>query len=411
MTSFLQQRKDARLQKRRDAKILGFDRWMRFRDPERMARALADASKQIKKKRHIALIESNTKYGNVRALAVALKDHLEPDEFTFIAYNLAGVEWGLSQGINSAKFSLKPEPANIAIWEKLLTSSVSVHESHDFWRTREGMFKRALLSGSKKIQLWHGSAGPIGKEIALGRLTAQPAMWHFTAIATTSVGWHSLVCEPNFDEARRLDRVQAENVIHDIEFRMVPVLKAGTWTKPEKPVVVVAPTFPESVEGENILAGWIERIGNWAFENKVEVRVHLHPSSKKSLKEKVDKMKGLTRIPGGVPSMQLREISLVVTDYSSIAHDALLVGTPVMMVVGDIETYKQDREIFVDPEQWECVYLVDETEKLAASLNSALGNDALASQRLSYTKGLISSLVAAPGENTIGSIVHILEDF
>jgi hypothetical protein len=408
MSSFLQQRKDARLQKRRDAKILGFDRWMRFRDPERMARALADASKQINKKRHVSLVESNGKYGNVRALAVALKDHLEPNEFTFIAHNKAGVEWGQSQGINSAKFSLKPEPANIAIWEKLLTSSVSVHESHDFWRTREGMFKRALLSGSKKIQLWHGSAGPIGKEIALGRLTAQPAMWHFTAIATTSVGWHSLVCEPNFDEARRLDRVQAENVIHDIEFRMVPVLKAGTWVKPEKPVVVVAPTFPESVEGESVLAGWIEKLSNWALESKVEVRVHLHPSSKMSLKEKVDKMRGVTRIPGGVPSMQLREVSLIITDFSSIAHDALLVGTPVMMVVGDIETYKQDREIFIDQEQWDCVYVTSDFEMISQQIESALTEDSLQTQRMEFAKHAQLALRQLPGTNTIAAIKSLM---
>lgn len=404
----MQNRKDIRLQKRRDANILRFDRWMRLRDPERMARELADASRLIKKKSHIALIESNSKYGNVRALAVALKDHLEPHEFTFIAYSKGGVRWAREQEIESAKFSLRPDPKNVMVWEKLLTSSVSVHESHDFWRKREGMFKRALLSGSKKIQLWHGSAGPIGKEIALGRLTAQPAMWHFTAIATTSVGWHSLVCEPNFDEARRLDRVQAENVIHDIEFRMVPVLKAGSWTKPEKPVIIIAPTFPESVEGENILSNWIKQIGVWAQESKVEVLVHLHPSSKKSLREKVDKMKGVSRIPGAVPSMQLRDTSLVITDFSSIAHDALLVGTPVMMVVGDIEKYKEDREIFIDQEQWDCVYTVNDTEEISQRISTALTDDVLRERRISYAAQAQSILNNAPGENTINSVLDLL---
>ena len=209
-------------------------------------------------------------------------------------------------------------------------------------------------------------------------------------------------------DARRLDRVQAENVIHDVEFRMVPVLNAGTWVNPENPVVIVAPTFPESAEGESVLAGWIEKISNWALESKVDVRVHLHPSSKKSLKEKVDKMKGVSRIPGAVPSMQLRDTSLVITDFSSIANDALLVGTPVMMVVGDIEKYKEDREIFIDQEQWDCVYITSDFANITQQIESALSEDNLEAKRLAYSKQAQSVLDDKPGANTVNAILDLV---
>ena len=209
-------------------------------------------------------------------------------------------------------------------------------------------------------------------------------------------------------DARRLDRVQAENVIHDVEFRMVPVLNAGSWSKPEKPVIIIAPTFPESVEGENVLSNWIKQIGVWAQESKVEVLVHLHPSSKKSLREKVDKMKGVSRIPGAVPSMQLRDTSLVITDFSSIANDALLVGTPVMMVVGDIEKYKEDREIFIDQEQWDCVYITSDFANITQQIDSAHSEDSLEAKRLAYSKQAQSVLNNKPGANTVNSILDLV---
>jgi CDP-glycerol glycerophosphotransferase (TagB/SpsB family) len=209
-------------------------------------------------------------------------------------------------------------------------------------------------------------------------------------------------------DARRLDRVQAENVIHDVEFRMVPVLQAGSWVKPEKPLIVIAPTFPESVEGENVLSNWIEHIGIWAQESKVEVLVHLHPSSKKSLREKVDNFRGVTRAPGPVKSMQLREISLVITDFSSIAHDALLVGTPVMMVVGDIEKYKETREIFIDQEQWDCSYIASDFEKITQLIEIVLSEDNLEAKRITYSKQAQSVLNDKPGANTVNSILDLV---
>lgn len=395
-------------QKYRNAQITGFDRWIRFRDPERLARSLTEASRSVTKRPHVVLVEPNVRYGNLRALALELKNHLAYDEFTYLAYGPFRAEWARANDIQAAHFSLDPSQENVELWEKLFRSSISVYENHDWWRSREQMLKRALLAGSKRIQLWHGSAGPVGKEIALGRLNAQPAFWHFAAVATTSVGWDYLVCEPNFDEERRLDRVQAPESIHDVEFRLANVMNTIEWSRPELRKILVAPTFPETAQGERLLVEWIKELGRIGQSMGVEVEVKLHPASKKWLRKEITKISSITPKGAGVPSELLMEVDLVVTDFSSIAHDSLLLGVPTMMVTPGIDEYTQNREIFFDQEQWDCCYIAASVSELSDQVHAALEEDPKKSARDNYRNSLVSALGARPGENTVQKILQLL---
>jgi hypothetical protein len=391
-------------------KVLGFDRWIRFWYPDRLARATAETSRTIAKREHLVLCEANANYGNLRALALELKKVLRDDQWTFLAYGPKSQAWALEHEIPARVFRLDPTRENVETWSTLLQAKVAVYEQHDWWRTREQMLKRAQLSGAIKIQLWHGSTGPIGKEIALGRIEAQPAYWHFLAVASTSVGWEALVNEPNGDEARRMQRIQARKSIHDVEFRMTSILNEGRWKPPTQKKVIVAPTFPEDLQGETEVVEWIQQLGNACEELDLPVTVYLHPSSKKALRERIRDIKGIELASGKTPSDVFKEASLLVTDYSSIAHDALLYGTPIMMAVANLETYRVNREILIDEEQWNCAYIVDQNEKFKELIEVAVTSDPLRSSRESYRDSLLSSLSQKPGQNTIDAILQYLHN-
>lgn len=397
-------------QRYRNLQITGFDRWIRFRDPERLARSLAEASRNVSKRKHLVLVEPSVRYGNLRALALELKNHLGYEDFTYLAYGPYRAEWAQDNGIKSAYFSLDPNQKNVDVWEELFRCGVSVYENHDWWRSREQMMKRSLLSGSKRVQLWHGSAGPIGKEIALGRLGAQPAFWHFTAIATTSVNWDYLVCEPNFDEKRRLDRIQALEPIHDIEFRLVPYMNHVKQQISDVKKIVIAPTFPETAAGERLLVNWISEVGRVGQLIGAEVDVHLHPASKKWIRKELKKIPSVTAKASGIPPELLVEADLVITDFSSIAHDALLLGLPVMMVTLGMDEYVQSREIFFDDEQWNCCYVAANVDEVQEQVKFALFDDQKFDSRRNYKDNLLQALGARPGENTINKILSLLEE-
>jgi hypothetical protein len=369
---------------------------------------LSQASLDIAKKQHVAFIESNTGYGNVRACALDMLSVLPPDQMTFFAYGDSGMAWAKEHGVPARRMTVSPGDGHSEDWDVLLRSAVSVHESHDWWRRKSDLFMRALLAGSYRIQLWHGSTGPIGKEIGLGRLNSQPTLWHFVALASTSVSWDAMVHEPNGDESRRKDRVQSRQTIHDIEYRLVPVLRQGQWQRPTRPTVIVAPTFPETVAGEDILVNWITRVASAGRLHNWDVHLHLHPSTKKSVRSKVRNIAGLTMEKAGVQSHRLKECSVIVTDFSSIAHDALLIGTPVVMAVEGLAEYRSSREILIDQEQWDASYVADRADELVDAILRALTSDDKSSVRDAYRNTLFTQLSSEPGANTRNSILAAL---
>jgi hypothetical protein len=235
-------------------------------------------------------------------------------------------------------------------------------------------------------------------------------MWHFTAVATTSVGWDELVCEPNADEARRLDRVQAKTSIHDIEFRLVDVLRNGEYVRPESRRIAVTPTFPETTEGEDAIIDWLEKLGTCALELNCDVDVFLHPSSKPRLRTTVTSVKGMNLIDSRFNSYMLKDYSAIVTDFSSIAHDALLVGLPVIMVTVDLDNFVRSREILIDEEQWNAAYIVNENMHFPEVLADCLGPDSKEKARVDYRSGLLGRIPGEPGEPTCLAVKRALEN-
>jgi hypothetical protein len=386
-----------------------FDRFTRSSSDPNEARLLADASKLIPKDRRVVIVDSDLAYGNARALAEDLSKTLDDDELLFLAYDESGLRWATARGIPAQKFSSKASEDASVLWDKLIRAKVSVYDTHNWWRTQDQLLQRSLLEGSHKIQLWHGATGPVGKVFGLERLDTAATFWHFSAVATSSVGFDQLVNEPNQAEYRRTRSMLAAESIHDVEYRVVSALNSGTWTKPSKVRVLIAPTYSESIAGEDALVDWIGKLANTASRFGWECDVAMHPGAKPRVMKQIKKLKGITLLENGVSTSTLRNYSAVVTDFSGIAHDALMCGVPTISVLIDFENYQSHCPAIVDEDQMKVAYVVRNPSELESQIKLAIESDPRCTSREIYIEEIVSSLGAIPGANTRDSVIRALD--
>jgi hypothetical protein len=385
-----------------------FDRFMRSSDNPDEARLLAEASKQIPKDRRVVIVDSDLAYGNARALAIDLNKVLDEDEMLFLAYDQAGLSWAKSNGLPAAVFSSKSEASSAELWDKLIRAKVSVYDTHNWWRTRDQLLQRSLLAGSYKVQLWHGATGPVGKVFGLERLNTSKTFWHFSAVATSSVGFEVLVNEPSQAEYRRTRSMISGKSIHDVEYRLVDAMTSKSWMPHERVKILVAPTYSESTEGEDQLVAWIAQLAGFARTKNWDVDVALHPGAKPRVAKLIKKHAKQTPKIDGVTTHELLSYSAVVTDFSGIAHDALLLGIPTVSVLVDFDNYQDLCPSLVDHGQMNVAYVVNEIKDLQNQIERAVSSDPLASKREAYVNKVVTGLQALPGVNTRDSVLAAL---
>jgi hypothetical protein len=394
----------------RKIQMVAFDRIMRSSDNPDEARLLAETSKQIPKDRRVVVVDSDLAYGNARALALDLNKVLDEDELLFLAFDQSGLNWAKSNGLPAAVFSSKSEPESAELWDKLIRAKVSVYDTHNWWRTRDQLLQRSLLEGSYKVQLWHGATGPVGKVFGLERLHSAKTFWHFSAVATSSVGFDALVNEPSQAEYRRTRSMIAHKSVHDVEYRLVEAMNSKSWVPKEGVKILVAPTYSESIDGEDQLVAWIAQLAGIARTRNWIVDVALHPGAKPRVSRLVKKHAKLTPKIDGVSTSDLFDYSAVVTDFSGIAHDALLLGIPTVSVLVDFDNYRDHCPSLVDQDQVNVAYVVNDINDLQNQVEKAIGQDSSASQREVYVNKVVSSLDALPGVNTRETVLTALED-
>ena len=393
----------------RKIQLVVFDRFMRSSDNPDEPRLLADASKQIPKDRRVVIVDSDLAYGNARALALDLNKVLDEDEFLFLAYDQAGINWAKSNGLPAAVFTSKSEANSAELWDKLIRAKVSVYDTHNWWRTRDQLLQRSLLEGSYKVQLWHGATGPVGKVFGLERLNTAKTFWHFSAVATSSVGFGVLVNEPSQAEYRRTRSMIAEKTVHDVEYRLVEAINSKSWMPKETVKILVAPTYSESTQGEDQLVAWIAQLAGVARTKNWLVDVALHPGAKPRVAKLIKKHAKLTPMINGVTTNDLLSYSVVVTDFSGIAHDALLLGIPTVSVLVDFDKYQDLCPSLVDQDQMNVAYVINEIKDLQAQLEVAISSDPLASEREGYVNKVVNGLQALPGVNTREAVLSALD--
>jgi hypothetical protein len=393
----------------RKIQMVVFDRFMRSSANPDEARLLAEASRQIPKDRRVVIVDSDLAYGNARALAIDLNKVLDEDELLFLAYDQAGLSWAKSHGLSAAIFSSKSDANSSELWDKLIRAKVSVYDTHNWWRTHDQLLQRSLLEGSYKVQLWHGATGPVGKVFGLERLKAAKTFWHFSAVATSSVGFDILVNEPSQAEYRRTHSMIAEKSVHDVEYRIVEGINSNNCTPKENVRILVAPTYSESTEGEDQLVAWIAQLAGVARTKNWDVDVVLHPGAKPRVAKLIKKHAKLTPKIDGVTTHELLSYSAVVTDFSGIAHDSLLLGIPTVSVLVDFDNYQDLCPSLVDQDQINVAYVVKEIKDLQNQIELAVISDPLASQRDAYANKVVTGLKALPGVNTRESVLSALD--
>ena len=385
-----------------------FDRLMRSSDNPDEARLLAEASRQIPKDRRVVLVESDLDYGNLRALALDLNKVLDEEELLFLAYDQKGLEWARSQNLPAAMFSTKSKQDSAKLWDDLIRAKVSVYENHNWWRTKDQLLQRSLLAGSHKIQLWHGATGPVGKIFGLERLNTAKSFWHFTAVATSSFGFDELVNEPSQAEYRRTRSLISDKSLLDVEYRLVQELNSGSWTQQESKRILIAPTYSESATGEDALVKWIYQVTKIAMGHNWEVDIALHPGAKPRVSNLVKRKVGKARLLNGVNTSDLRGYSAVVTDFSGIAHDALMLGIPTVSMLIDFDNYQDLCPSIIDDDQMKAAYVVRQLGELEIQLSKAVESDPLATGRENYVTSVVSGIGALPGVNTREAIMAAL---
>ena len=393
----------------RKIQMVVFDRIMRSSDNPDEARLLAEASKQIPKDRLVVIVDSDLAYGNARALAIDLNKVLDEDEILFLAYDQAGLNWAKSNGLPAAIFSSKSESNSAELWDKLIRAKVSVYDTHNWWRTRDQLLQRSLLEGSYKVQLWHGATGPVGKVFGLERLNTAKTFWHFSAVATSSVGFDALINEPSQAEYRRTRSMIAEKSVHDVEYRLVEAMNSKSWMPKEKVKILVAPTYSESTQGEDQMVAWISQLAGVARTKNWIVEIALHPGAKPRVAKLITKNAKLTPQIDGITTSELLNYSAVVTDFSGIAHDSLLLGIPTVSVLVDFDNYQDLCPSLVDQEQMDVAYVVNEINNVQRQIELAIGSDPLASAREAYVNKVVTGLEALPGVNTRDSVLEALK--
>lgn len=367
---------------------------------------LKRASQSIFKDSTVVLVDSDFSYGNVRALALALMKTLNPQDLLFIAYNTESLDWAHEHNIPSALVSLKEGSENAQIWNYLLKAKVAVYDGHPWWRTREQAVLNSLLSGAIKIQLWHGATGPVGKVFGLERLTDSKSFWHFVENSSTSVGFDYLVNEPKFAESRRLKSINANESLLDVEHRLVGHI--DTWAKPASGTrILVAPTYPETVESESKLIAWIADLCQISASQGWVVDVNIHPGSKARVANAISKLKCNLGMQV-VTSDDLKCYSAVVTDFSGIAHDSLMIGIPTVSVLVHLDEYMKRTNCVTDEDQMDAAYVVHEISQLEEALILAVESDPQSGKRKHYIDSISRQIGGNPGEKTIKKIQELL---
>ena len=298
-------------------------------------------------------------------------------ENTIDIVDVAGKKSGSAE-LPAAIFRSKADQDSADLWDKLIRAKVSVYDTHNWWRTQDQLLQRSLLEGSYKVQLWHGATGPVGKVFGLERLNTSKTFWHFSAVATSSVGFDALVNEPSQAEYRRTRSMIANKSVHDVEYRLVDAMNSKSWVPKENVKILVAPTYSESTDGEDQLVAWIAQLA------------------------------GVARI-NGVTTNDLCSYSAVVTDFSGIAHDSLLLGIPTVSVLVDFENYQEHCPSLIDQDQMDVSYIVSEINELEHQLELATNSDPLANQRETYVNTVVTGLQALPGVNTREAILSSLD--
>jgi CDP-glycerol glycerophosphotransferase (TagB/SpsB family) len=264
-------------------------------------------------------------------------------------------------------------PSWRSIWF-LIRSNVLIVDSSE-WILN---FKRFLLIGAKKVQLWHGVGykrieldkwrnEPKGNLVLSARFmphlrrlmkTVNGRIVRFDVVNTTSAFYRDKVFKPAMLGRDFLVSGYPRNTFGQVGgeaerwawSNVDPLIKSRLklWTEVRRRIVLVAPTFRDSRGSQiGLSAGVTDLLDEICEKEKIEFVFKFHP-----LEHGFERV-GSKHIHLCDPDSDLYPLmplsSALVTDYSSIYMDYLLLDKPVLFLVPDLDDYiHRDRQLQFD---------------------------------------------------------------
>lgn len=239
-------------------------------------------------------------------------------------------------------------------------------------------------TGQRYLNTWHGT--PLKK---LGQDIPRALFDHKNAVRNLLQATH--LAMPNaFTRARLLSSMQVDRVIDARiadtgQARIDMMLGAGEERRAQlrerlglagdAKVVLYAPTWRGSLAGASLDAELVSVAIERLAASGASVLFSLHHMVAQALGELPA---GATAIPAGMDITEvLSVVDVLVTDYSSVLFDFLPSGRPVLLYTPDMEQYRRDRGLYLDPSALP-VTTCATAEALEQALAAALRGEAVA---------------------------------
>lgn len=326
---------------------------------ERSQRDLAEVSRMHPKERIVVFVGGTYFGNNVKYAWLAAQNQAE---------SLGAECWFLPMDAHQAELVAQTGghcfPANPADWtvthlHTALAAAVAVIDDH---LLNSNPYAAALLAGARQLQLWHGiSIKEIGFRNLAGLARMSP---HFARVLRTCGEFSQFVGTSAAQEAEfrrwfgfrhyapigypRNDVLLREPTAQELlNVDMDVYQRAAGYRQRGKRVYLYAPTFRDGNHGWMMQAGLPELAAGIAAAGDLLV-VNLHPVEQPLVPQLAQALPLVSFVRSRSDAYPLlRQATTLITDYSSIMFDYLLLDRPVLLFRPDHAAYTtQSRQLF-----------------------------------------------------------------
>jgi len=264
--------------------------------------------------------------------------------------------------------------------EILLQAKIAVLTDNFHPQSSGGPITHALLQGAKQIQLWHGI--PL-KEIGLGSLCDPEIMAACGPLEVLTVtnassrdDWSKRFTFREFAPTgyprndvllRKASSTDLINVDTDSLACMQVARQNG------KPVILYAPTFRDHAGPEWLKAIDLNRFAAYCQARGYAFFVNLHPTEQKALSTLQQHFSNVAFIAPGTDIYPIvAQTDILITDYSSLAFDYLLLDRPILFFRPDHNDYvSKSRPLIKGREHYTPGPILDQMDNLIAATDTA----------------------------------------
>jgi len=274
--------------------------------------------------------------------------------------------------------------------ELLLRAKCLVLDNHFIPSNWQNQTIGALLSGAKTLQIWHGiPLKQIGLETAASKKINDPIKSEFLA----SCGTFDIFVGPN--KASRLDwerKFSFRSFLalgyprNDVYFREIgptDLINVDTQAFAEtqalsargRPIILYAPTNRDHSGASWFMNAAISEIADHCAALGFHLYVNLHPAEQHAVEELRQLYPQIKFIaPHTDINPIVKYVSILITDYSSLAFDFLHLDRPIIFYRPDHEHYvTYSRPLIKNHEHYICGEMTDNYQELNGAIERAAG--------------------------------------